>query len=130
MQQESGFRHKPTPDGSLTGHSAPLRMFSGDIAVRLESIHDFGIATGGSAMKRLTAIFVTWLAVGLLAGCVPNAASYYGPSVAGGQVVTSGHCVPERGAFAFDAGHFDAAVMGLYNMLCYCQPHPRAASGP
>ena len=59
-------------------------------------------------MKRLSAIFVTWLAGGLLAGCVPNAASYYAPSVADGQVVTSGHCVPLPTDAVFQVGTLPA----------------------
>jgi hypothetical protein len=45
-------------------------------------------------MKFKGAQLLSPVLAGLLAGCVPNATTYYGPSVDGGRVVTRGHCVP------------------------------------
>ena len=51
------------------------------------------------------AILITVLTLGgLSTGCVPNAATYYGPSVIGGRVVTRGHCVPLPADVLFRVG--------------------------
>ena len=51
------------------------------------------------------AILVATLALSILsAGCVPNATTYYGPSVDGGRVVTRGHCVPLPTDVLFQTG--------------------------
>lgn len=51
------------------------------------------------------AMLIATLALGVLStGCVPNATTYYGPSVTGGQVVVRGHCVPLPTDILFQVG--------------------------